>query len=207
LRKIKQKSKKREPNISITFSEVALAKTLALVMDFDGEVGWHGTVVRDKQTSFTVNDIYVYPQKVSRASINTDQFGYEKWLMTQEDCVFNNLRMHSHSHVNFSVMPSVVDDRHRENIVEKLTGDMFYIFMIWNKRFQYHALVYNRKTRSVHTTNDVNFSVIIGKKRIPFKKLTRSTLEKIIDNAKLDNFLINARGLVETWKGVRNEFE
>ena len=138
--------------IALTLSETALLKTIGLIDAFDGEVGWHGTVKRMDKALFTVEDIFVYPQDTSMASVDTHQAPYEKWLYTQPNEVFNHMRMHSHSHFNFAVCPSVKDDLHRNKLVEQLSDDMFYIFMIWNKDYELHIMMYDHGAGLLYNT-------------------------------------------------------
>jgi hypothetical protein len=121
----------------VMLSHTAYTKILALVTDFTDEVGWHGSVIRNND-DFIIEDIFVYPQEVTGATVNTDQELYTDWLYELDDEVFDKLRMHGHSHCNMSVSPSGVDSHHREQIIEQLDGDMFYIFMIWNKSLSVH---------------------------------------------------------------------
>ena len=134
----------------------AYKKILALVTEFSDEVGWHGTVSRSGDNEFVVEDILVYPQKVTCSTVNTDQQAYTEWLYGLDDDVFNSLRMQAHSHVNMGTSPSGVDDKHRQQILEQLGPDMFYIFMTWNKSLSVHMLVYDMANNVLYEDNDVD---------------------------------------------------
>ena len=108
----------------------AYKKIVALVTEFTDEVGWHGSVSRTGDNEFVIEDIFVYPQEVTGSTVNTDQFKYTEWLYGLDDETFNKIRMQGHSHVNMGVSPSGVDDKHRQQILNQLEPDMFYIFMI-----------------------------------------------------------------------------
>jgi len=135
-------------------------KTLALVTEFSDEVAWHGSVIRDGDSDFVIEDIFVYPQEVTGSTVNTDQAAYTEWLYGLDDEAFTKIRMQGHSHVNMSVSPSGVDDRHRQQILEQLESDMFYIFMVWNKSLSVHTLVYDMAKNILYEDKDIEVRII-----------------------------------------------
>lgn len=145
----------------VCFSEDAWRKINALVDEFDTEVAWHGTVRRtdDEISSFLVDDIVVYPQEVTGATVNTDQEKYEKWLMGLGAEMIRSLRFHGHSHVNMGTSPSSVDTEHQKNVIEELGDDDFYIFMICNKKRDIWVRVYDTRYNTVYGPNDVEIKV------------------------------------------------
>jgi len=147
-----------EETTNLTFNEVAFTKMLALVNSFDSEVAWHGTAERTED-GFYISDLIVYPQTVTGATVNTDQKGYEEWLMALDTDDFNHLRMQGHSHVNMSVTPSSVDKQHQEGILNQLEADDFYIFIIWNKKMDRFIRIYDMRTNTLYETNDVHVFV------------------------------------------------
>lgn len=140
-------------------SPLAYSKTIALIMSFSDEVAWHGLVSRTAPNEFLIEDIIVYPQIVSGATVNTDQEKYTTWLYDCSDDVFNKIRMQGHSHVNMSVSPSSVDSSHREKILDQLEKDMFYIFMIWNKSLKTHVLIYDMANNILYEDKDIEVKV------------------------------------------------
>jgi len=187
------------PSIKINISEVALLKMAGLVEAFDGEVGWHGTVNRTAKNTFNIEDIFVYPQDASAVSIDTEQLKYEMWLMSQEDDVFNRLRMHGHSHVNFSPRPSSKDDRHRKGLTAQLTPGMFYIFMIWNKDYKTHSYVHYGPDYP-HGPDKVKLYITLAGKRMPYKKLPVKKLKRLLDCDTVRKFVAAAREVVNERK-------
>lgn len=164
---------------SVLFTATAFAKMLMLVQNFETEVAWHGVAKRSEkaENAFVISDILVYPQKVSGGNVETDQVKYQEWLYSLDDDTFNNLRMQGHSHVNFSTTPSGVDETHQEKILSQLGEDMFYIFMIWNKKLSKNIRVFDLKNNTLYDTDDVD--VYIGAK-----------------GCNLDDFLSNAKTFV-----------
>lgn len=143
---------------NLIFSPTAYGKMMTLIMGFDSEVAWHGTVTRDGN-DFTVDDILVYPQEVTGVTVNTDQAAYEKWLMSLDDDAFNTVRMQGHSHVNMSVSPSSVDEEHQEKILDQLGDNDYYIFLIGNKKMDIYAVIYDMQNNVVFTPRDVKMYI------------------------------------------------
>lgn len=148
---------------TVFFSEIAWLKMWTLISEFDKEVAWHGVAMRGEdftKDEYFIKDILVYPQEVTGATVNTDQVKYQTWLMNHDDEVFNNIRMQGHSHVNMGVTPSTVDTTHQEQILDQLEGDMFYIFMIWNKRKDKTIKIYDLAKNVLFETADVTVEIM-----------------------------------------------
>lgn len=141
----------------ITFTPVAFAKMVMLIQAYSSEVAWHGVVDYDPEVSnvFNIVDILVYPQLVDGSNANTDQAEYTNWLYGLEDDVFCRVRMQGHSHVNFGTTPSAVDTTHQESILSQLDDDMFYIFMIWNKKFEHTIKIFDLKNNTLYEDKDI----------------------------------------------------
>jgi len=152
--------KYREATVILWLTPEAYRKTVALVTEFSDEVAWHGTASRVSKNEFIINDIFVYPQEVTGSTVSTDQESYTKWLYEFDDDVFNTIRMQGHSHVNIGVSPSGVDSGHREQILAQLDDDMFYIFMIWNKRLETHTLIYDMENDILYEDNDISIKIV-----------------------------------------------
>lgn len=141
----------------VTFTAAAFAKMTMLIHSFDSEVAWHGVVDYDPKVPnvFNIVDILVYPQFVNGSNANTDQAEYTNWLYGLDDDVFSRIRMQGHSHVNFSTNPSPVDTTHQESILAQLENDMFYIFMIWNKKFEHTIKIFDLKNNTLYEDDDI----------------------------------------------------
>jgi len=150
----------KDSNATVWLTPEAYKKILALVTEFSDEVAWHGTVSRSGDNEFTIEDVFVYPQEVTGSTVNTDQKEYSKWLYELDDDTFNKIRMQGHSHVNMGVSPSGVDDKHRQQILDQLEPDMFYIFMIWNKSLTVHMLIYDMAQNVLYEDRDVDVRLI-----------------------------------------------
>lgn len=146
---------------TLYFTELAYLKMLTLAREFDKEVAWHGIAKRceDEEDAYIISDILVYPQEVTGATVNTDQEKYQMWLMNNDDEVFNNIRMQGHSHVNMGTTPSSVDTNLYDQILAQLEDDMFYIFLIWNKRNEKTIKIYDLAKNVLFETADVTVKV------------------------------------------------
>ena len=147
----------------LIFTEVAWLKMQTLVKEFNKEVAWHGVAHRgedETKAEYYVTDILVYPQKTSGAYVDMDVEGYDKWIRDNyEDERFFNIAMQGHSHVNMPTNPSGTDLSHQETILEQLTDDMFYIFVIWNKSDSRNIRIYDLAKNVLFETADVDVEV------------------------------------------------
>ena len=139
----------------VWLTQDAYQKIVALVSGFSDEVAWHGSVSRKGDNEFIIEDIFVYPQTVTGSTVTTDQTAYTKWLYGLDDITFDKIRMQGHSHCNMGVSPSSVDDKHRQQILDQLEKDMFYIFMVWNKSLSIHTLIYDMQRNVLYEDKDV----------------------------------------------------
>lgn len=164
----------------VLFKELAWLKMQTLIREFDKEVAWHGVACRgDEPDTYYITDILVYPQEVTGATVTTDQGKYQMWLMGHDDDIFNNIRMQGHSHVNMGVSPSSVDTSLYDRLLEQLDDDMFYIFMIWNKRKDRMVKIYDLKTNVLFETEDVSIEVVADEDGI--EKFLKNAREMVVN--------------------------
>jgi len=169
---------------TVFFTPIAWAKILSLVMQYGGEVQWHGLVKRLSENSFVVENILNFPHEATEGSVISDQKEYEDWLNNIDDETFKKIRLHGHSHVNMLVRPSPIDTRYRSDIVRNFgkphpSNDVFYIFFIINKRGDVSGEIVDSTNEAVYITdhekNEIDFVV----------KLTETeTIKQFMDNAK-----------------------
>ncbi len=144
-----------ENAIKVYFTSKAYTKMMALIDCFSSEVAWHGTVERIDETTFKITNIFVYPQTVTGATVNTDQAEYTKWLYSLSDEVFDKLRFQGHSHVHMATLPSGTDMNDMYELIENLDNDDYYIFMIWNKRLEFDIRVVDMAKNIIYSGSDV----------------------------------------------------
>lgn len=148
------------------FTPVAYLKMTSLVARFTTEVEWHGLVQRISEHEYEVYDIIVPPHEVGSATVTSDYAEYTKWLNDLDDDTFNHLNFHGHSHVDMSVSPSAVDCKYRKDIITQLPApstdsDVFYLFLIINKRHEWSAEIYDLTNNALYETKDIEIVVYI----------------------------------------------
>lgn len=153
-------SYKEEEKAKILFKPMAYAKMVSLLTSFDSEVAWHGVGERKDDKTFIISDIVVYPQTVSGTTVEMDTGKYATWLMENyDDERFNHIVMHGHSHVRMGTSPSSVDKTHREEILNQLSDDMYYIFMIWNKNLEHTTVIYDLENNTMYEDNEIEYGI------------------------------------------------
>lgn len=145
---------------TIYISGTACLKMMLYIRDTDTEIAWHGTVEKDEERcAYIIKDVFLYPQKLSSATVETDQEKYNAWLENIPDEQFNNMRFQGHSHVNFPANPSGVDLKYYEDILQTLPPDDYYIFMIMNKSGDSTFLIYDLAKNLIYENRDIDVQV------------------------------------------------
>ena len=140
----------------------AYLKMLLYVRETSTEIAWHGTVTRDKATqTYLIHDVFLYPQKITGATVDTDQDKYNEWLISLDDDTANTLRFQGHSHVNFGVTPSGTDLQYYEDMLNVLPSDDYYIFMILNKSNLMTLLIYDLGSNTIYETRDIDVKILL----------------------------------------------
>lgn len=131
-----------------------------LVQQSKQEISWHGFVKKLAENIFQLYDIILFPQSNTSATSTTDEEEYVKWMDRQMNYEnYNEMRMHGHSHVNMAVSPSGVDITYRQDIVQALKKEDFYIFIIMNKKGSKNIELYDNATHTIYETNDITYIV------------------------------------------------
>lgn len=138
-----------EPNIFITPG--AYVKMRKLVDDTATEIGWYGTVTKYPGLNevYVIEDIIVYPQRVTGATCVQDDdkmFEFEMSLTTEQ---VNHKRFHGHSHVNMGVSPSGVDEQFYQDILSQVND--YFIVTITNKRNEYTVRFYDMENNILYS--------------------------------------------------------
>lgn len=159
-----EQDKKIKTPINLKFTNIAWSKMTALITSYNSEIGWHGIVNRTSPTSFVVSDIVVYPQTVTNITVVSDNEDMDcsDWYSSLDDEVIENMKMQCHSHVNMKPNPSSVDENDWKQYLYNLGDDDYYIFMIWNKNFEFYVRIYDMKTNTMYSTGDVIVSYDCG---------------------------------------------
>lgn len=156
---------KVDAKADLFFTELAWLKMKNLVGEFDKEVGWYGSARRvtdaENPSTFLVDDILVYPQTVSGATVDFDTAGVAKWKMENyDDERMHRLFLHGHSHVNMGVSPSSTDKEHQRDILDMLNPDQFYIFTIMNKSGGRYLVIYDLLANTLFEQADIKVTIL-----------------------------------------------
>ena len=156
---------------TLLFMPKAWIKMRALVDTFNSEVQWHGLVERKNANTFVVNDVLIFPHEVTGTTVVSDQAEYEKWINDLDDKTFNACRFHGHSHVNMGVTPSGTDMTYRHNVLDNFglpnkQTDLFYIFLITNKREDMSAEIYDLQNNALYSTDEISIEVVLDDDRL-----------------------------------------
>lgn len=180
----KREAVKDVEKTTLYIHEHAFVKMAIYLMKNSTEIAWHGCAYRGpKDEGYNLIDVMLYPQIVAGTTVTTDQEKYQNWVMQQPDSIFNNLRMQGHSHVNMGTTPSGVDTTYYENILQTLSKDDFYIFMICNKSLSINCIIYDLKKNIVYETKDINIIIYSNEGENIGKQYTEQ-FEKLIKEEK-----------------------
>lgn len=164
---IKRSFKSDDRSATLYFTKTAWIKMTALVSRFETEVQWHGMVRRISENEFEIYDVLVPPHEVSGATVTSEYKSYIEWMDGLDDDTFNAIRFHGHSHVNMSVSPSSVDNKYRLDLVTQLpkptdNEDVFYIFLILNKKHEWSAEIYDLTNNALYGTDEICMECLLG---------------------------------------------
>lgn len=145
----------------VIYTPGAYVKTITLLSKFSTEVAWHVLVHRgDNPNEFIVYDVLVYPQKVTGATVQTDDEDYTKFMIDLTDEQAEYMHGQCHSHVNMGVTPSGTDLSHQERLLKMLNNQGFYLFQIWNKSLSVNTYIYDYDNNVKYDPEDVDVEVV-----------------------------------------------
>lgn len=137
----------------------AYTKMLTLINNTNKELAWHGIATR-VNNDYCIEDILVYPQTVTSATVDADEDAYAKWLMDLPDDVINNLRFQGHSHCKMPTSPSGRDTTNWEKFVNLIEPDDFYIFCIGNQNNSFYWNIYDKRHNVLFENKDIEMCII-----------------------------------------------
>ena len=172
--KFAEDAAKNAPDIAIHMTLLAYVKMSKLVATSDKEIAWHGHVTKEGNI-MTINDIYVYPQVVTSATVDAHEEQYGGWMISTFKEELNHIRMQGHSHVNMGVTPSSTDTTYYKDLLSQI--DDFYIFLIINKKGEVHTRVYDKINNVLYT--EVPLNIVQDGVILDLNGWTKSSLEMI----------------------------
>ena len=146
-----------EPTVYITAE--AFIKMRTLVDNTETEIGWYGVVKKypGLQETYVIEDIIVYPQRVTGATCEQDDNKIFEFEMSLTDEQVNNKRFQGHSHVNMGVTPSGVDEAFYQDLLSQVTD--YFIITVTNKRNEYTTRFYDIANNILYS--DVPIQVLL----------------------------------------------
>lgn len=147
---------------TIFISSQAYLKMMLYVRDTEVEIAWHGTVERNiEQNWYYIKDVFLYPQIIESATVDTNQEKYQDWLNNiEDDNVFNNIRFQGHSHVNMGTSPSSTDLNMYDKFLQVLPKNDYYIFMIMNKSGSLTSFIYDLAKNTIYESTDIDIKIL-----------------------------------------------
>lgn len=146
----------------IIFTAEAFAKMLSLIMVFDKEVGWYCTAERKGELDddeYIIDDVLVFPQETTATTVDSDDEKRTEWFDSLPVETLLKVKCDCHSHVNMSTGPSGTDDKDMEAVFGNIADDGFRIFMIWNKKLEHYAVIYDMAKNLMFTSADISIEV------------------------------------------------
>lgn len=138
----------------IFFTKLATDKMTYLVDKCSKEVAWHGLVTKEDNV-YVIEDILVYPQTVTGTTVTTDDEETAKWMNNLDDVTFNKLRLQGHSHVHMGTSPSSTDTTYYNSLLQNLSSEDYYIFMILNKKNSFFLNIYDYAQNVIFELDDI----------------------------------------------------
>ena len=137
----------------IIISKTALRKMNIYIKECKEEIGWLGTVTKDKEYYY-ISDVMLFEQEVHATTTEITPEGLSKFgeeLLQQENGIdiWNSIKVWGHSHVNMSVFASGQDDAQMETFAEN--GHDFFIRIIANKKGEMKLDLYDYMQGVIYT--------------------------------------------------------
>lgn len=191
------------PKPMVYISSSTYLKMLQFVLQCDKEIAWHGTVDR-KDNNFFIKDVFLYPQRITAVTVQTDDTKYTQWAESLPDETFNTMRFQGHSHVNMGTTPSGTDLTNWNEFLQNLLDNDFYIFVIMNKAQDINIYIYDLANNLIYERADITVKVFFN------KDLEMDYIKKDMDTyiekpAPVTNFTSNYYGKGSYWDQYRED--
>lgn len=189
--------------MKIFISPKALLKMQALVMGYNKEVGWWGTVEKIKAEEYRIKDILVFPQYTGAAYIDDeaeDPLEMAKWLDGLSDEVFDEKRFFGHSHVNMNTYFSGEDAKmfdRQVDVIKRAPLNNYYLSVVLNKRGEMCWKAWDGETNKKYSDHEIEilFEVEEGLTNIDFFEKSKEMVRDL--KKKSSNSLIFGGGYKE----------
>lgn len=149
-----------KPTIYVLAS--AYVKMMSLIKSSNKELAWYGVATRVNNNYF-IEDILVYPQSVTTATVDADEAKCAKWFMELPDEVINNLKFQGHSHVGMTASPSGRDTNNWQQFANLLKPEEFMILCIGNNKGDFYWNIYDKAINIFFENKDITMVVVDDK--------------------------------------------
>lgn len=167
-----------KPTVFVT--SAAYLKMITLINSSDKELAWYGTVTKVLH-NYLIEDIFVYPQTVTAATVDADEEKCAKWFMELPDETINKLRFQGHSHVKMGASPSGRDTNNWQQFANLLKPNEFYLLCIGNQRGEFYWNIYDRSINVFFENKDITM-IVIDDKGNSLKDWASEEIKKYIVN-------------------------
>ena len=158
--KKKRNDIKVEEKAKVILTSKAWMKTKLLVDKFSSEVGWYYVADRGENANeFILIDVYVFPQEVTGSTVRMDIGETQKWSFEIPDDIYMRFRGHGHSHNSMGTTPSKQDEDTRVATIATQPDDGFYVFAIWNKKYEVNLTVLDLASNIQYESKDCELEV------------------------------------------------
>jgi hypothetical protein len=169
-----------KPTVFILSS--AYNKMMALIKSSNKELAWYGVATRIKHNYF-IEDILVYPQTVTAATVDADEEKCAKWFMELPDDIINNLKFQGHSHVGMTASPSGRDTNNWLQFANLLKPDEFMLLCIGNNKGDFYWNIYDKAINVFFENKDITMT-IVDEKGNSIIDWAKESIEKYIEEQK-----------------------
>lgn len=146
-----------KPTVFVTAG--AYHKMMALIKGSNKELAWYGTAVRINK-NYLIEDILVYPQSVTSATVDADEEACAKWFMELPDETINKLKFQGHSHVGMGATPSGRDTTNWLQFANILKPNEFMILCIGNNKEAFYWNIYDKALNVFFENKDITMVVV-----------------------------------------------
>lgn len=157
-----------KPKARIKFTLKAYLKMWSYIVLHPIEIAWHCTVKRQGDNEFLVTDSFLYPQKVTSVTVETDDEKYAQWVDTLDNDTYNAMSMQCHSHVLMGTNPSSTDWAYYRQQLTNTADDSFYIFLIMNKKHEHWCHIFDKKNNIIYEEDDIELTIVDNKENDVF---------------------------------------
>lgn len=148
--------------VTVLYSQSAYLKIMALVNNFDTEVGWYGMCEKINDKLYRIYDVKMCKQYVTGSKVDTNDDEMINFFDSLSDEEIEHMHVQGHSHVNMSTAASGTDLQNQADVVRNMGKGGFYIFQIWNKKLDINTYLYDLDNNMFYDKKDIIIEIEDG---------------------------------------------